>query len=49
MLKIIIYNYIAGIERLVIESSTVSLITIITIIIIIIIIINIAITLTAAY
>jgi hypothetical protein len=48
MLKIIIYNYIAGIERLVIESSTVSLITIITIIIIIIII-NIAITLTAAY
>jgi hypothetical protein len=48
MLKIIIYNYIAGIERLVIESPTVSLITIITIIIIIIII-NIAITLTAAY
>jgi hypothetical protein len=52
MLKIIIYNYIAGIERLVIEGSTVSLTTttttIITIIIIIIII-NIAITLTAAY
>ena len=55
MLKIIIYNYIAGIERLVIEGSTVSLTTTTTttttttIITIIIIILNIAITLTAAY
>ena len=46
MLKTIIYNYIIGIERLVIESPIVSLITTITTIIIIT---TIATTLTATY